>query len=110
MVLTAWQCVVYKTIQELIHFLTTECYLTSDWHSLTNLEVCDRILCLCCNGLLTCDLFQISNCRIQNLGVLFCFADTHIYYDLLELRYLHYILITKFLGHCINDFVVIHFF
>ena len=40
------KCKVDEAVEELIHLLTAERHLTADRHTLTNLEVSDRLLCL----------------------------------------------------------------
>ena len=62
------------------------------------------------NCLLTGDDLKVTNCRVKDFRVVFCFAYAHVDNDLIELRHFHDILITKFLDHCFNDLVLVHFF
>ena len=106
----SWKCEVYKSVKEIVHLVTTKCGLASDSHSLTDLEVCDRILCSGDDCVLTCDSFHISNCRIEEFLILFCFADTHVYDNLYELWNFHRVLVAELVSHGFSDLIVILFF
>ena len=58
-----------QLIKEFIHLFSTQSYLTTNWHTFTQLEVCDGLLSACNNWLLTSNLSQFSNCFIQNLRI-----------------------------------------
>src|SRR5699024_478120 len=52
---------VYKTVNKLVHSLSSKCNLASDRHTFSDLEVSHGVLCSCNYCLLTGDLLVIRN-------------------------------------------------
>ena len=98
---------VNQTIHEVIHFLAAKCCLASDRHTLTDFEVSNGIFRSGKNNLLSSNCLKILYCGIQNLGILFCFTNTHVDDDLVKLRNFHNVFIAELLDHSIYDLVFI---
>src|SRR3546814_17912064 len=78
-------------------------------HAFAQLETGDRLLRLGNHGLLPRDQLHFRSGEFDLLLVLDRVAHAHVERDLLDLRDFHRILVTEFLGHRLDDLVVIEF-
>src|SRR5690606_15004225 len=84
-----------EAIEELPHAVATQGHATTDGHSLTQLEACDRLLRSSHHGLLAGDGRELRDCRVHDLGVGDRIAETHVHHDLLDAGSLKLVLVSE---------------
>ena len=72
------KCNVEKSVEELVHDIAAKCNLNADNLTLSELEVCNRLLGAAGNRLLTCDNAQLVHNCLDNLLVFLCFAAANV--------------------------------
>ncbi|CAB0926765.1 hypothetical protein FRC0435_00594 [Corynebacterium diphtheriae] len=94
-VTNTWQCDGQQTVQELPHAVATKGNASTDWHTFTELEISDGLLCTAKLWLLTGDQGEVLKCAVDQLGVTSSVTDTHVDNNLDNTRDLHDVLVGE---------------
>merc|ERR1711881_463576 len=99
-----------QALEELVHTLATQGYLTANRPAFTDLEACNRLASVGYQGLLTGNCSHVRQGTIHRLTILGGLTYTHVQGDLGDLWHFHDITETKLFFQFGHDFVLINLF